>query len=89
MEFELYNNDYFKEKYLKEIFADSLGYAGTEIIRRVVGDSKVMEITSVDDNDIRVSMERALIKMGISLIMNRYDFSSGKEITREFKLILS
>lgn len=89
VEFELYNNDYFKEKYLKEIFADSLGYAGTEIIRRVVGDSKVMEITSVDDNDIRVSMERALIKMGISLIMNRYDFSSGKEITREFKLILS
>ena len=89
VEFELYNNDYFKEKYLKEIFADSLGYAGTEIIRRVVGDSKVMEITSVDDNDIRVPMERALIKMGISLIMNRYDISYGREITREFKLILS
>lgn len=89
VEFELYNNDYFKEKYLKEIFADSLGYAGTEIIRRVVGDSKVIEITSVDDNDIRVPMERALIKMGISLIMNRYDISYGREITREFKLILS
>lgn len=89
VEFELYKNDYFKEKYLKEIFADSLGYAGTEIIRRVVGDSKVMEITSVDDKCKRVSMERALIKMGISLIMNRYDFSSGEEITREFKLILS
>lgn len=89
VEFELYNNDCFKEKYLKEIFADSLGYAGTEIIRRVVGDSKVMEITSVDDNHIRVPMERALIKMGISLIMNRYDISYGREITREFKLILS
>ncbi|MCI6275256.1 MAG: S-methyl-5-thioribose kinase [Clostridium sp.] len=89
VEFELYNNDYFKEKYLKEIFADSLGYAGTEIIRRVVGDSKVIEITSVDDNHIRVPMERALIKMGISLIMNRYDISYGREITREFKLILS
>ena len=41
--------------------ADSLGYAGTEIIRRTVGDSKVSEISSVKDLSRRIPMEKALI----------------------------
>lgn len=86
--FNLYNS-YFKEHYISEILADSLGYAGTEIIRRVVGDSKVLEVTNVKNLEQRIPMERALIKIGISLIMNRYRFTKGSDITEEFKLILS
>ncbi|WML32920.1 S-methyl-5-thioribose kinase [Clostridium sp. OS1-26] len=88
VKFNLYNS-YFKEHYIKEVLADSLGYAGTEIIRRVVGDSKVLEVTSVKNLEQRIPMERALIKIGISLIMNRYRFTKGSDITEEFKLILS
>lgn len=64
-------NDTYKQFYTKNIIEDTYGYAGTEIIRRVVGDSKVKEVTSVEDPTIRVAMERAMIKIGIYLIKNR------------------
>ena len=47
--FPLYRTEGFRRSYLDGVMADSYGYAGTEIIRRVVGDSKVMEVTSVTD----------------------------------------
>ena len=69
--------------------ADSYGYAGTEIIRRVVGDSKVMEVTSVTDPAIRIPMERALIKMGIFLIKERENGLDGDAVTKAFRMILA
>ena len=69
--------------------ADSAGYAGTEIIRRTVGDSKVMEVTSVTDSAERIPMERALVKLGIALIKNRKAFCEGRELTEAFRLILA
>lgn len=86
--FDLYNK-YFKENYLKEVLADSMGYAGTEMIRRVVGDSKVIEVTSVEDMKQRLPLERALIKMGIALITDRYKITMGKDLTERFNLILA
>lgn len=71
LENELYNNDLFKEYTIRKIIQDTLGYAGTEMIRRVVGDSKVLEVTSVENLEIRIPMERAMIKAGIYLIKNR------------------
>ena len=60
--------------------ADAFGYAGTEIIRRVVGDSKVKEVTSVTNVDQRVPMERALIQIGIKLIKERRTLKDGAAI---------
>ena len=79
----------FKAQYLDGIMADSAGYAGTEIIRRTVGDSKVLEVTSVTDPEKRIPMERALIKLGIALIKNRSTFRRGRELTEAFRLILA
>ncbi len=67
--------------WLAGVMADSLGYAGTEIIRRTVGDSKVMEVTSVTDPEKRIPMERALIQLGKTLIINRYSFKKGSDLT--------
>ncbi|WP_288230374.1 S-methyl-5-thioribose kinase [uncultured Faecalicoccus sp.] len=83
--FSLYRENGFKTSYLKSVQADTLGYAGTEIIRRVVGDSKVIEVTSMEDKALRVNLERALIKMGIYLIKNRNEICSGNEITEQFR----
>ena len=87
--FPLYRTDEFREQYLDEVMADSLGYAGTEIIRRVVGDSKVMEVNVVTDPEKKIPMERALIKLGIELIKRRYDILDGSELTEKFRLILA
>ena len=89
--FPLYRNPDFKKFYIDSVLADSVGYAGTEMIRRTVGDSKVMEITGVTDMANRIPLERVLIETGISFIMNRDIITHGCELTdifcRELKII--
>lgn len=80
VEFPLYKTEGFKKYYTDKVMADSFGYAGTEIIRRVVGDSKVKEVTSVTNVDQRVPMERALIQIGIKLIKERRTLKNGAAI---------
>ena len=86
--FPLYRTAGFKKYYLDGVMSDTLGYAGTEIIRRVVGDSKVIEVTSVKDPALRVPMERALIRLGIALIKQRDTLRSGAQVTDTFRHIL-
>ncbi|MGX7059523.1 S-methyl-5-thioribose kinase [Vagococcus humatus] len=83
----LYQSEEFQTRYVKEVMADTLGYAGTEIIRRVIGDSKVKEVSEAPLGEARVKMERALLKLGIECILNRYDITDGKELISRFTLI--
>lgn len=88
VEFRFYRSDIFKKWYLGEIKADSIAYAATEIIRRTVGDSKVMELNVVKDPVQKIPMERSLIELGIWMIMNRYGIKDGKELTDKYKEIV-
>ncbi len=74
----------FMEWYLKQILCDTTGFAGLEIIRRVVGDSKVADVTNIKNVDDRIKAERVLIKIGKSFIINRSNFQSGKDYINEF-----
>ncbi len=85
----LYRAAAFRRAWLDSVMADSVGYAGTEIIRRTVGDSKVMEIDSVTDPAQRIPMDRALVKLGIAFIKRRGQLRSGRELTGLFRLILA
>ena len=87
--FPLYRTAAFKKYYLDSVMADSLGYAGTEIVRRPVGDSKVMEVSSVSDLSQRVPMERALVKLGVALIKQRETLCTGRDVVELFRLILA
>lgn len=87
--FAFYQNEVFKNNYIKQILSDSLGYAGTEIIRRVVGDSKVSEVTTIEDLETRIKVERALIKIGVYLIMNRDQINCGSDIVQQFEMIIA
>ncbi len=88
VDFPLYTND-FKQHYMKGIISDSLGYAGTEIIRRTIGDSKVAELDTLEVNEDKLEIERNLIDMGIWFIMNRKLVNSGQELVDTFEKILS
>ncbi len=78
----------FRDEYLKAIMSDSLGYAGTEIIRRTVGDSKVAELTTVELSPKKLRLERDLVNMGIYLIMNRETISNSENLIKQFNSIL-
>lgn len=66
---DLGKNEKFKKYYIENIIKDSLAYAGTEMIRRTVGDAKVLELTSLDNSKEKLEMERCIIEKGISLIL--------------------
>ncbi|MBO5544572.1 MAG: S-methyl-5-thioribose kinase [Oscillospiraceae bacterium] len=85
----LYRVPSFREYWLDSVMADSLGFAGTEIIRRTVGDSKVMELESVTDPAVRIPMERALVKLGIALVKKRGTLHTGSGVSALFRLILA
>lgn len=82
VEFEFLKNEGYKNHYISEVIADSFGYAGTEIIRRTVGDSKVMEVSLVENLEDRQKLDRILLNIGISLIINRYKYKTGEDIIR-------
>jgi len=76
----LYHEKEFMQWYLSEILADSIGSAGLEIIRRVVGDTKVIEIEGIKDKSKRILIERELLEIGIRFIKERYSIKKGREL---------
>lgn len=82
---DLYRNPLFQETYLNEVMADTLGYAGTEIIRRTIGDSQVKEVSSAPLGEKRVQMERCLLNLGSQLIINRHQITRGAELITYFE----
>lgn len=85
--FPLYKNNEFKKQYIDGVMKDSLGYVGTEIIRRVVGDSKVKELSLFDNNQDKVKAERLLINFAIKMITKNEVISNGTQILEIFNQI--
>lgn len=66
----------FAQWYVGELLADSLGYAGTELIRRTIGLAHVWDIESIEDDEKRGDSERLAVKLGQMLIKERSSFGS-------------
>lgn len=66
-----FKNESFLNLYLDEMITESIGFAGTECIRRVVGLAKVPEITDEKDSDIRLCIEKEILWIGVKMILSR------------------
>ncbi|MEN4910836.1 S-methyl-5-thioribose kinase [Erwinia amylovora] len=55
--------------FLAKIWRDTIGYCGTELIRRTVGMSQVADINSIKDEAMRVECVRQAVTLGRSLIL--------------------
>lgn len=72
-------NPLYKKWMIASILEDATGMAGTEVIRRTIGDSKVKEIESIESIEARVYMDKFLILIGKSLIKDRYKIKTGED----------
>ena len=72
-------NELYKKWMIDSILEDTAGMAGTEIIRRTIGDSKVIEIDSIVNIEDRVLADKFLILLGKALIKERYTIKTGKD----------
>lgn len=75
----MFNNEAFKSYYLKDIIADTAGYAGTEMIRRTVGVAKVWDLDRVQDHPNIAMIERTIVNIAKDFILERTDISSGSD----------
>lgn len=83
----MFKTESFKKTYLDGILADIAAYAGTEIIRRTVGVAKVWDLERVQDHKDIAHIEKALVSIGETLILNRATMTSGqayKEVLERF-----
>ncbi len=73
--------------YLHSILADASGSAGLEIIRRVVGDSKVADITQIPVGPQRLEAERLLVKVGKQMIFARTTMTEASHYRNVLNLV--
>ncbi|WP_322032496.1 S-methyl-5-thioribose kinase [Paraburkholderia sp. J76] len=71
----------FREDFIKRLFADTLGFAGCKMIRRIVGMAKVAEITSIKDEAVRARIEVRCLKLAEALLVRRRELASIEAVT--------
>ena len=71
----------FFDLYLADIFKDQAGFAGTELILRVVGTSKVKDIKSIEDEVQRAKAERLCMTAGMKFVMDPESMITGRSYT--------
>ena len=68
------------ERRLAEVWDQALGFAGCEMIRRVVGLSHVEDFESIADATVRSGCERNAISLARDLLTRRADFGGVHEV---------
>ncbi|MEX3843054.1 S-methyl-5-thioribose kinase [Paraburkholderia sp. BR10882] len=71
----------FRDDFIKRLFADTLGFAGCKMIRRIVGMAKVAEITSIEDDTVRARVEVRCLKLAEALLTRRRELVSIEAVT--------
>ncbi len=59
------------EAFLENVWRDTVGYAGTECIRRVVGLAHTKDVNDIPNHPQKVEVEKALLGLGQALIKAR------------------
>ncbi|MDB6012975.1 MAG: mtnK [Gammaproteobacteria bacterium] len=63
-----------RERWFTGLFADTLGYAGAEIIRRIVGFAHNLDFESIDNPGLRSELERRALAFARKLIVEPQNF---------------
>jgi 5-methylthioribose kinase len=69
-----------QDRYMANLFADTLGFAGCKMIRRVLGLAHVEDLESIADADLRATAERKVLALGRRLILSRNTMSRFDDI---------
>src|SRR5699024_5169533 len=78
----------FKSWYISTVLEDTLGVAGLELIRRVVGMAQVEDIVSIEDEQKRIEAERFCLRVGREFIKQRHQFKTGNDVVKTIQSFL-
>ncbi len=71
-----------QDRYMADLFADMLGFAGCKMIRRTLGMAHVEDLESIADPDLRARHERQVLAVGRELILSRHRMTGFGDIRR-------
>lgn len=66
----------YQELYIAKLLQDSAGFAGSKIIRRIVGLAHVADIDTISDNTMKEQAERKALSIGKNLVKNHRRITS-------------
>ncbi|CAB3773168.1 S-methyl-5-thioribose kinase [Paraburkholderia humisilvae] len=72
--------DAFRARFMQRLFADSLGFAGCKMIRRIVGMAKVVDVTSIADEALRATVEVRALRCAQRLLVERHAIADIGEV---------
>ncbi|WP_321777704.1 S-methyl-5-thioribose kinase [Sulfurimonas sp.] len=70
----------YREKFLKEILRDSVGFAGCKMARRVFGVAGVAEIRGIENEKLRLDAEALVLKIAREFVMKYEKIDSIEDI---------
>lgn len=70
-------DDAYLDRFLRQVWTESLGYAGTEIIRRIIGFAHLTDLTTLEDP---VAASRRALFIGRELIVNRRELTDVESV---------
>ncbi|MBJ7223803.1 MULTISPECIES: S-methyl-5-thioribose kinase [unclassified Brenneria] len=59
----------YAEIFLRQVWRDTVGYCGTELIRRTIGLAHVADLDNIQDDDARAECQRQALSLGRRLIL--------------------
>ena len=75
----------FREKFVKNIIKESMGFAGCKMARRVFGVAGVAEIRGIEDKKLRADAEEMALKVARKFVMKYDEIESVDDIFRMIK----
>eukprot|EP01025_Chloroclados_australasicus_P035850 TRINITY_DN3645_c0_g7_i1.p1 TRINITY_DN3645_c0_g7~~TRINITY_DN3645_c0_g7_i1.p1 ORF type:complete len:822 (+),score=91.97 TRINITY_DN3645_c0_g7_i1:29-2467(+) len=78
---------HYQEKFMRGVFEDTIGFAGTSMIRRTIGIAKVADMESIKDDEIRATCQKRALKIGAMLICDRKNFKNIEEVAAKVETL--
>lgn len=69
--------------FLRQVFEDTLGFAGAKMVRRIVGVAHVQDMDRIEDEKRRAECERRALLFGKRLLIGRAAFENIEEVVSE------
>lgn len=79
---EMWNTPGYVDQVLQGILADSAGFAGCKMMRRVIGLAPVADLESIEDAVVRAEAERLALRIGRELVMQRRSLTDGNALVQ-------
>jgi 5-methylthioribose kinase len=75
----------YKERFVKNILRDSVGFAGCKMARRVYGVAGVAEIRGIEDKNLRAEAEKMALKIAREFVIKHDKIENVNEILEIIK----